>query len=363
MQNIVITMPAYRAAQTLARTVEDIPEGLASRLILVDDASPDETVEVARSLGLHVKVHPENRGYGGNQKTCYQEALTLDADIVVLLHPDYQYDPKAVPLLIAPILAGYADMTFGSRFAGLGDPRAGGMPGYRYFGNRLTTVLENLALGTHFTETHSGMRAYTRDCLLRMPFLGYSDDFWFDTQFLVDAVTSGMRVIEVPIPTRYTHESSSIAVGRSIAYVWASLRYAARRSMERGRKGKRNPVARAARETRPSDASFKIEEPNEAERGRIGAIAAAFSLGEGTVMTVGAASPGSAGEALAKAAAETTPEGLAALVLAVGDARGASKRAAQVQDALRAHGLRMVDWRLEGDRATVLARGPSVPAG
>ena len=141
MPKTVITMPAFRAGLTLAKTVADIPEGVADQLILVDDASPDNTVELARSLGIKVYVHPRNRGYGGNQKTCYTMALEEQADVVVLLHPDYQYEPKAVPLLIAPILAGDADMTFGSRFAGLGDPRAGGMPLYRYVGNRLTTML------------------------------------------------------------------------------------------------------------------------------------------------------------------------------------------------------------------------------
>jgi glycosyltransferase involved in cell wall biosynthesis len=249
MPKTVITMPAFRAGQTLAKTVADIPEGVADQLILVDDASPDNTVELARSLGITVYVHPHNRGYGGNQKTCYTMALQEDADIVVMLHPDYQYEPKAVPLLIAPILAGDADMTFGSRFAGLGDPRAGGMPLYRYVGNRLTTMLQNWMLGSRFTEMHSGMRAYTRDCLLSMPFLRYSDDFLFDEQFMVDAVTSGQRVVEVPIPTRYTKESSSISILRSINYVTRGVAYCARQSAVRGRRGRKWPVT--ARQTAP----------------------------------------------------------------------------------------------------------------
>jgi hypothetical protein len=242
MPKTVITMPAFRAGQTLEKTVADIPAGVADELILVDDASPDNTVELARSLGIKVYVHPRNRGYGGNQKTCYTMALEEQADVVVLLHPDYQYEPKAVPLLIAPILAGDADMTFGSRFAGLGDPRAGGMPLYRYLGNRLTTMLQNWMLGSRFTEMHSGMRAYTRDCLLSMPFLRYSDDFLFDEQFMVDAVTSGQRVVEVPIPTRYTKESSSISVLRSIKYVTRGVAYCARQSAARGRRGRKWPV-------------------------------------------------------------------------------------------------------------------------
>lgn len=242
MARVIITMPAYRAEATLERTVADIPEGIADELILVDDASPDNTAELARSLGISVYVHPQNRGYGGNQKTCYTMALQSGADIVVMLHPDYQYEPKSVPLLIAPIVAGDADMTFGSRFAGLGDPRTGGMPMYRFVGNRLTTTLENLLLGSRFSEMHSGMRAYTRRCLLSLPFLSYSEDFGFDSQFLVDAVTSGQRVVEVPIPTRYTKESSSIGIARSLKYVAQSILYAGKQALSRGRRGRRYPV-------------------------------------------------------------------------------------------------------------------------
>jgi glycosyltransferase involved in cell wall biosynthesis/2-polyprenyl-3-methyl-5-hydroxy-6-metoxy-1,4-benzoquinol methylase len=242
MPKVVITMPAYRAEHTLAKTVADIPEGVADQLILVDDASPDDTVRLARSMGIKVFVHTENRGYGGNQKTCYTEALREGADIVVMLHPDYQYDPKAVPLLIAPILAGDADMTFGSRFAGLGDPIGGGMPIYRYLGNRVTTTVENLLLGARFTDMHSGLRAYTRECLLAMPFRSYSDDFMFDSQFIIDAVTSGQRVVEVPIPTRYTKESSSIPIGRSIRYVTHGVGYSSKQFFKRGRRGDRSPV-------------------------------------------------------------------------------------------------------------------------
>ena len=154
---IVITMPAYHAERTLERTVAAIPEGVADELILVDDASRDATAEIGRRLGLRVHVHPANRGYGGNQKTCYSLALETGADVVVLLHPDYQYEPKAVPLLIAPIIAGEADVTFGSRFAGMGDPLSGGMPLYRYLGNRITTSVQNAFLGTRFTDMHSGI--------------------------------------------------------------------------------------------------------------------------------------------------------------------------------------------------------------
>jgi hypothetical protein len=245
MGKVIITMPAYRAEATLEKTVAGIPAAVADELILVDDASPDNTAALARSLGISVYVHPRNRGYGGNQKTCYTMALDNGAEIVVMLHPDYQYEPKSVPLLLAPILAGEADMTFGSRFAGLGDPRAGGMPMYRFVGNRITTTIENLVLGSRFSEMHSGMRAYTRSCLLSLPFLGYSEDFGFDSQFMVDAVTTGQRVVEVPIPTRYTKESSSIGVARSLKYVLQSVTHATARSAARGRRGRRYPVTRA----------------------------------------------------------------------------------------------------------------------
>ncbi len=239
MPKVVITMPAYEAEGTLERTVMDIPVGVADELILVDDASRDGTAELARGLGIRVHVHQVNRGYGGNQKSCYSMALDSNADIVVLLHPDYQYEPKAVPLLIAPILAGDADMTFGSRFAGMGDPLAGGMPLYRYLGNRITTITQNLLIGTRFTDMHSGMRAYTRRCLESLPFLRYSEGFPFDAELLVDAVTSGQRVVEVPIPTRYTELSSSISVGRSLDYVVRGSWRAARAGVQRGRRGRR----------------------------------------------------------------------------------------------------------------------------
>ncbi|MDQ3953670.1 MAG: glycosyltransferase family 2 protein [Actinomycetota bacterium] len=251
MPRVVITMPAYRAEATVEKTVAAIPPGVADELILVDDASPDRTAEIARSLGIKVHVHPQNRGYGGNQKTCYTMALASNADVVVMLHPDYQYEPKSVPLLIAPILAGEADMTFGSRFAGLGDPMAGGMPLYRFVGNRVTTRLENLMLGSRFSEMHSGMRAYTRRCLLSLPFLGYTEDFGFDTQLMVDAVTSGLRVVEVPIPTRYTKESSSISIVKSLKYVGHSLAHTAKQFAARGRRGRRYPVAAARRRAAP----------------------------------------------------------------------------------------------------------------
>ena len=220
---IVVTMPAYHAEHTLEKTYRDIPEGLADEIRVVDDASTDRTVEVARRLGLKVFVHPANRGYGGNQKTCYDEALRAGASIVVLLHPDYQYDPKTLAALVEPLVAGRADFTFGSRFANGADPREGGMPLYRYVGNRLTTAIENVVLGTHFSELHSGLKAYTRAFLERVDYHSYSDDFVFDSQMVIDAVLTSTRIEEVPIPTRYTPESSSISISRSLRYIGLTI--------------------------------------------------------------------------------------------------------------------------------------------
>jgi glycosyltransferase involved in cell wall biosynthesis len=219
----VVVMPAFCAERTLEKTVSLLPREGIDHLLLVDDASPDGTVALAVALGLDVRRHAQNAGYGANQKTCYSEALALGATIVVLLHPDFQYDPVSVPALIAPIQAGDADMTFGSRFAGGADPRRSGMPQYRYLGNRVTTIIENRLLGTHFSEMHSGMRAYSRAVLEAVPFKTYSDDFDFDTQFLVGAYLRGMRIQEVAIPTRYTAESSSISIPRSLRYVIRSV--------------------------------------------------------------------------------------------------------------------------------------------
>lgn len=219
----VVVMPAFRAERTLEKTVASLPREGIDHLLLVDDASPDQTVALAVALGLDVRRHAQNAGYGANQKTCYTEALSMGATIVVLLHPDFQYDPASVPALVNPIRKGEADMTFGSRFANHADPRRGGMPNYRYFGNKITTKIENWILGTHFTEMHSGMRAYRREVLDALPFTTYSDDFDFDTQLLVDAHTHHFRIAEVAIPTRYTKESSSINVVRSIRYVVRSI--------------------------------------------------------------------------------------------------------------------------------------------
>ena len=241
---VVVTMPAYNAESTIERTLSDLPSSLQSHVILVDDASHDGTVDEGLRLGLRVVRHESNLGYGGNQKTCYREALDHGADVVVMLHPDYQYDPKAVPLLIAPVLSGDADMTFGSRFAGVADPRSGGMPVYRYIGNRVTTVAQNLLLGTRFTEMHSGMRAYSAEFLEQVPFESFPNGFEFDSAMMIHAISRGHRVVEVPIPTRYTEESSSIAIGPSLRYVAHGIsKSAVARLRFGGRKARRMSAA------------------------------------------------------------------------------------------------------------------------
>jgi glycosyltransferase involved in cell wall biosynthesis len=229
-KKVIVTMPAYKAARTLEKTLHDLPRESIDDIILVDDASPDNTVEVARSLGIHTIEHSENRGYGGNQKTCYDAALAHGADVVVLLHPDYQYDPKMVTDLAAPIVSGEADFAFGSRFRrNRRDPLKGGMPLYRWIGNRVTTFMENLVLGTKFTEMHSGYKAYNRHFLENVPYHSYSDGFVFDSQMLVDAVLARrFRIREVAIPTRYTEESSSASIYNSIKYVLLTVLYALR---------------------------------------------------------------------------------------------------------------------------------------
>ncbi len=226
-KKVVVVMPAYKAERTLRKTYEDLPLHEVDEVLLVDDASPDRTVELARELGIHTVEHPENRGYGGNQKTCYDAGLAAGADIVVLLHPDYQYDPKMVMDLVAPIAAGEADFTFGSRFKrSWRDPLRGGMPLYRWIGNRLTTVVENLLMGTRFAELHSGYKAYSRRFLEAIPYHDLSDQFVFDSQMIIMAVFSRQFTIrEVAIPTRYAEDSSSVDIRNSLRYVGLTTWY------------------------------------------------------------------------------------------------------------------------------------------
>lgn len=216
-------MPAYNAERTISKTVAGIPSGAVDEIILVDDASRDNTVRVARALGLTVIVHPENRGYGGNQKTCYTEALRSGAEVVVMVHPDFQYNPRLIPEFSRPLLQNTADAVIGSRFL-QGDPRAGGMPWWKYYGNRVLTRAQNIAFSSHFSECHSGYRAYHRRVLEDVPFHTFSDNFVFDSEMLLHLVRGGFRIAEVPIPTRYEADSSSLDFPGSVRYGLATLR-------------------------------------------------------------------------------------------------------------------------------------------
>ena len=226
-KSVVVVMPAYNAGRTLERTYREVPQEVVDRVLVIDDASHDDTVAVARRLGLTVYVHPENRGYGGNQKTCYTRALAHGADIVVMLHPDYQYDPRRIPELIAPILEGRADLVLGSRLKD-GRALAGGMPLYKYLANRFLTFVENLVLGLHLSEMHTGYRAYSRRLLECINFLANSEDFVFDTEVIVQTAAAGFRIAEIGVPATYLPEASSIGFWPGVRYglgtLWALVR-------------------------------------------------------------------------------------------------------------------------------------------
>jgi len=215
-EKVIIVMPAYNAARTLEKTYREIPKGSYDAIVLVDDASKDDTVRIARELNLIVEVHPLNRGYGGNQKTCYSRALREGADIVVMLHPDNQYDPSIVPDLVAPLGRGEADVVLASRM--LGSPLRGGMPRYKYAANKILTAMENAVLGTRFSEFHTGYRAFNRKALEAVNYFANSDDFVFDNEILVQLHLKGMRMKEIPVTTRYAHDSSSVGFVRSCVY-------------------------------------------------------------------------------------------------------------------------------------------------
>jgi len=214
---IVVVLPAYNAAKTLQKTYEDIPKDFVSNIILVDDVSQDQTVDVARSLGLSVVIHIQNRGYGGNQKTCYLEALKLGADIVVMLHPDHQYDSRLIPQLVGPIVEGRADMVTGSRILN-GMALQGGMPLWKFAANRALTLAVNLVYGTRLTDAHTGFRAFSRSLLTKVPFLLNSDDFVFDSQMIAQAVRFGFTIEEIPVQARYFPEASSVNFRVSTIY-------------------------------------------------------------------------------------------------------------------------------------------------
>jgi glycosyltransferase involved in cell wall biosynthesis len=220
---VVAVLPAYNAEKTLAATLEDVPPGCLGEIILVDDGSRDRTVELARELGLTVYTHPRNRGYGGNQKTCYARALERGADIVVMIHPDYQYDSRVIPHAVALVELDICDVVLGSRIRSRREAMDGGMPSYKYLSNRVLTLLENMTLGQNLGDFHSGFRVYRREVLERIPFEQNSDDFVFDTQFLVQAVRFGFRLGDIPVPVRYFREASSINFRRSVRYGLGTL--------------------------------------------------------------------------------------------------------------------------------------------
>jgi glycosyltransferase involved in cell wall biosynthesis len=214
---IVVVMPAYNASKTLEMTYREIPFDIVDEAIVVDDASNDDTQRKIRELGIRAVIHSRNIGYGGNQKTCYREALSRGADIIVMVHPDYQYSPRLITAIASMITSGHYDIALGSRILG-GEAIRGGMPVYKYIANRFLTLLENLILGVKLSEYHTGYRAFARRVLETLPLEENSNDFIFDNEILVQAVYFGFRIGEISCPTRYFEEASSINFGRSVKY-------------------------------------------------------------------------------------------------------------------------------------------------
>jgi glycosyltransferase involved in cell wall biosynthesis len=215
---VIAVLPAYNASATLAATLADFPAGCVDEILLVDDCSKDDTAKIARDMGLSVIVHEKNTGYGGNQKTCYQYCLERGADIVVMIHPDYQYDARVIPHAVGIVELGICDVVLGNRVRGRKETLRCGMPWWKYLSNRGLTAFENLMLGQNLGEFHSGFRVYRRSVLETIPFERNSDDFVFDTQFLVQAIRFGFRLGDVPVPVRYFDEASQINFRRSTKY-------------------------------------------------------------------------------------------------------------------------------------------------
>ena len=240
-RKVAVVMPALNAARTIASTVKAIPRDCVDEVIVVDDGSTDQTLAIARDLDVTLVWHPHNVGYGGNQKTCYLHALQHGAEVIVMLHPDGQYEPSLIPDLIEQIVAGRADLVLGSRMAERGAARAGGMPVYKIVANRVLTGIENRVMGTRLTDLHTGYRAYSREFLLRVPFLRNALDFSFDSEMLMQASHFGFRISEVPTRSRYFRDASSIRFGPASVYglktLWAALRLLLhRRGIVRSRK-------------------------------------------------------------------------------------------------------------------------------
>lgn len=223
LPKVIVVLPAYNAEATLRKTVEAIPKDQVDEILLVDDFSRDETLNLANELGLTIFRHYQNLGYGANQKTCYHLALEHGADIVVMLHPDYQYDPKLIPYFVDFIKDGYFDVMLGSRIRTRTEALEGGMPRYKYYANRILTLIENIISGQNLTEWHTGMRAYKREVLQAIDYNKFSNDFVFDSQMLFAIVEKGFKIGEIPVPVRYLSQSSSINWQRSIRYGLATL--------------------------------------------------------------------------------------------------------------------------------------------
>lgn len=221
-QKIVVVMPSYNAEKTLLQTYAELPHEYVDEVILVDDGSSDRTVKVAEQLNIKTIIHSTNIGYGGNQKTCYREALSYGADIVVMIHPDYQYSPRLVTAMASMIASGHYDIVLGSRILG-GTALKGGMPLYKYVANRFLTFIENLVIGAKLSEYHTGFRAFTRRVLETLPLEKNSDDFVFDNEVLVQAVSFGFRIGEISCPTRYFKDASSLNFRRSVTYGFGVL--------------------------------------------------------------------------------------------------------------------------------------------
>lgn len=220
---VIVVMPAYNAEQTVEKTFRDIPTGCVDEILLVDDGSTDRTVEVAKRLGIFMIQHEKNQGYGGNQKTCYDYALARGADIIVMIHPDYQYDPRVIPFALGFIQTGICDVVIGCRIRTRKETLEGGMPFYKYIANRILTTLENIVLGQNLGDFHSGFRVYKREVLEKIPYHVNSNDFVFDSEFLAQAVAFGFRIGDIPIPVRYAEDSSSINFRRSLKYGMETL--------------------------------------------------------------------------------------------------------------------------------------------
>ena len=220
---VIVVMPAYNAANTLERTLDDIPPGTVDEVIVVDDCSTDNTVEIAKRLPVTLIEHEQNLGYGGNQKTCYDEALRRGADVVIMVHPDYQYDSRLVPHFVGLLRLGICDVLLGSRIRTRREALDCGMPVYKYLSNRLLTITENILTGQNLGEWHSGYRGYRRKVLETLPYHRNSNDFVFDTQFLVQSVSFGFKIGDVPVPVRYMDEASSISFRRSLTYGLSTL--------------------------------------------------------------------------------------------------------------------------------------------